>query len=208
MGYKIYPQGDSAYMNFISRPEMMGLLQGALNERLYLFSCQGLGSSPGHMSVLHLWIWESGPPQALPPLEGRGLSHVRYRRICPPLHVRLHIPQPLQGLQLPWATTQNHWRSGKQWHSSKEYRKTLSRKWKETPRSINRHLPKTGGLAVGLTGNWVYIPVTVQFHLTCITKAECQSTDAFELWCWKRLRRVPWTAGSNQSILKEILNIH
>lgn len=62
---------------------------------------QELRGSPGHTSVLHLWIWESGPPQALPPLEGGGLSHVRYRRICPPLHVRLHIPQPLQGLQLP-----------------------------------------------------------------------------------------------------------
>ena len=36
-------------------------------------------------------------------------------------------------------------------------------------------------------------------------KAECQSTDAFELWCWRRLLRVPWTARrSNQSILKEI----
>ena len=38
-----------------------------------------------------------------------------------------------------------------------------------------------------------------------IKKAECQRIDAFELWCWKRLLRVPWTAGrSNQSILKEI----
>ena len=36
-------------------------------------------------------------------------------------------------------------------------------------------------------------------------KAECQRIDAFELWCWRRLLRVPWTAGrSNQSILKEI----
>ena len=38
-----------------------------------------------------------------------------------------------------------------------------------------------------------------------IKKAECRSTDAFELWCWRRLLRVPWTARrSNQSILKEI----
>ena len=38
-----------------------------------------------------------------------------------------------------------------------------------------------------------------------IKKAECQRIDAFELWCWKRLLRVPWTARrSNQSILKEI----
>ena len=38
-----------------------------------------------------------------------------------------------------------------------------------------------------------------------IKNAECQRIDAFELWCWKRLLRVPWTARrSNQSILKEI----
>ena len=38
-----------------------------------------------------------------------------------------------------------------------------------------------------------------------VKKAECQIIDAFELWCWRRLLRVPWTArGSNQSILKEI----
>ena len=38
-----------------------------------------------------------------------------------------------------------------------------------------------------------------------IKKAECQRTDAFELWCWRRLLSVPWTARrSNQSILKEI----
>ena len=38
-----------------------------------------------------------------------------------------------------------------------------------------------------------------------VKKAECQSIDSFELWCWRRLLRVPWTAGrSNQSILREI----
>ena len=46
-------------------------------------------------------------------------------------------------------------------------------------------------------------------HVWCeswtIKKAECQRTDVFELWCWRRLLRVPWTARrSNQSILKEI----
>ena len=35
-------------------------------------------------------------------------------------------------------------------------------------------------------------------------KAECRRIDAFELWCWRKLLRVPWTARSNQSILKEI----
>ena len=37
-----------------------------------------------------------------------------------------------------------------------------------------------------------------------IKKAECRRIDAFELWCWRRLSRVPWTARSNQSILRQI----
>ena len=38
-----------------------------------------------------------------------------------------------------------------------------------------------------------------------VKKAECQSTDAFKLWCWRRLLRVPWTARrSKLSVLKEI----
>ena len=43
-----------------------------------------------------------------------------------------------------------------------------------------------------------------------IKKVECQRIDTFELWCWRRLLRVPWSAKrSNQSIVKEInLNIH
>ena len=42
-----------------------------------------------------------------------------------------------------------------------------------------------------------------------IKEAECQRTDAFELWCWRRLLRVPWTARGHQSILKKsVLNIH
>ena len=41
-----------------------------------------------------------------------------------------------------------------------------------------------------------------------VKKAECQRIDAFELWCWRRLLRVPWTARrSNQSILKNNLGI-
>ena len=49
-------------------------------------------------------------------------------------------------------------------------------------------------------------PVVMYGCESCtVKKAECQRIDAFELWCWRRLLRVPWTArGSNQSILKEI----
>ena len=51
----------------------------------------------------------------------------------------------------------------------------------------------------------VFPVVTYGCENWTITKAEHQRVDAFELWCWRRLLRVPWTAGrSNQSILKEI----
>ena len=49
-------------------------------------------------------------------------------------------------------------------------------------------------------------PVVMDGYETwTVKKAECQRIDAFELWCWRRLLKVPWTARrSNQSILKEI----
>ena len=51
----------------------------------------------------------------------------------------------------------------------------------------------------------VFPVVTYGCEIWTVKKAEHQRTDAFELWCWRRLLRVPWTARrSNQSILKEI----
>ena len=51
----------------------------------------------------------------------------------------------------------------------------------------------------------VYPVVTCKCESWTMKKAECRSIDAFELWCWTRLLRVPWTSKrSNQSILKEI----
>ena len=51
----------------------------------------------------------------------------------------------------------------------------------------------------------VFPVVMYGFESRTIKKAECRRIDAFELWCWRRLLRVPWTARiSNQSILKEI----
>ena len=61
--------------------------------------------------------------------------------------------------------------------------------------STKVHLVKTMGFAVIVYGweSWT------------IKKAECQRIDAFELWCWRRLLRVPWTARrSKQSNIKEI----
>ena len=51
----------------------------------------------------------------------------------------------------------------------------------------------------------VFPVVTYGCESWTVKKAECQRIDAFKLWCWRRLLRVPWTAKrSNQSILKEI----
>ena len=47
----------------------------------------------------------------------------------------------------------------------------------------------------------VYPVVTYGCESCAIKKAECQRIGAFELWCWRRFLRVPWTARSNQSIL-------
>ena len=51
----------------------------------------------------------------------------------------------------------------------------------------------------------VFLVVMYGCESCTIKNAECQRIDSFELWCWRRLLRVPWTARrSNQSILKEI----
>ena len=57
---------------------------------------------------------------------------------------------------------------------------------------------------VRIVKGMVFPVVTYGCESWTIKKAECQRIDAFELWCWRRLLRVPWTARSNQSILKEI----
>ena len=57
---------------------------------------------------------------------------------------------------------------------------------------------------VHLVKAMVFPVVTYRCESWTIKKAECQRIDTFELWCWRRLLRVPWTARrSNQSILKE-----
>ena len=58
---------------------------------------------------------------------------------------------------------------------------------------------------VRLVKAMVFPVIMYGFESWTIKKAEWQRIDAFELWCWKRLLRVPWTARrSNQSILEEI----
>ena len=58
---------------------------------------------------------------------------------------------------------------------------------------------------VHLVKAMVFPVVMCGYESRTVKKAERQRIDAFELWCWRRLLRVPWTARrSNQSILKEI----
>ena len=67
-------------------------------------------------------------------------------------------------------------------------------KSKDSTLPTNVHIVKT----------MVFLFVMYECESRTIKKAECQKIDAFELWCWRRLLKVPWTARrSNQSILKE-----
>ena len=71
--------------------------------------------------------------------------------------------------------------------------------------SILKNTDITLPTKVHLVTVMVFPVVMYQCESWTIKKAECQRIDAFELWCWRRLLRVPWTARrSNQSILKEI----
>ena len=65
---------------------------------------------------------------------------------------------------------------------------------------------KDSDITERLSLHFMVFPVVMYGRESCaIKKAECQRTDAFELWCWITLLRVPWTVRrSNQSILKEI----
>ena len=57
---------------------------------------------------------------------------------------------------------------------------------------------------VHLVKAMVFLVVMYGCKSSTMKKAECGRIDAFELWCWRRLLRVLWTARSSQSILKEI----
>ena len=60
-------------------------------------------------------------------------------------------------------------------------------------------------IKVRLVKAMVFPVVMYGYESWTIKKAECRKSDAFELWCWRRLLRVPWTARrSNQSFLKKI----
>ena len=80
--------------------------------------------------------------------------------------------------------------------------------WKESFDQPRQHIEKQRhyfGNKVHLVKAMVFHVVTYGCESWTVKKAECQRIDALELWCWRRLLRVCWTARrSNQSILKEI----
>ena len=81
----------------------------------------------------------------------------------------------------------------------------LGRKVMTNPDSIFKSRDVTLPTKVRLVKAMVFPVVMYGCESWTVEKAECRRIDAFELWCWRRLLRVPWTARrSNQSILKEI----
>ena len=81
----------------------------------------------------------------------------------------------------------------------------LGRKAMTNLDSILKSRNITLSIKVHLVKAMVFSVVMYGCESWTIKKAECQRIDAFELWCWRRLLRVPWTARrSNQSILKEL----
>ena len=81
----------------------------------------------------------------------------------------------------------------------------LERKVMTNPDSIIKSRDITLPTNIHLVKAMVFPVVMYGCESWTVKKAECQRIDAFDLWCWRRLLRVPWTAGrSNQSILKEI----
>ena len=81
----------------------------------------------------------------------------------------------------------------------------LGRKVMSSLDSIFKSRDITLPTKVCLVKDMVFLVVMYGCESWTVNKAECQKIDAFELWCWRRLLRVPWTARrSNQSILKEI----
>ena len=81
----------------------------------------------------------------------------------------------------------------------------LGRKIMTNLDSILKSRDTTLSTKVCLVKAMVFPVIMYGYESWTIKKAKCQRIDAFELWCWRRLLRVPWTARvSNQSILKEL----
>ena len=154
-----------------------------------------------------LWVWLD--LWTSPGLESEDLAHVRA------------LPVTLGRTQYSW--TRVFICISRDNYPFMQEINTLDKKWKEwnlvcasgnsQPRNRSRHINKflqksltiTLPTKVHLAKAMVFPVVMYVCESWTIKKAECWRTDAFELWCWRRLLRVPWTAKrSKQTILKEI----
>ena len=101
---------------------------------------------------------------------------------------------------LYFSGLQNHCR----WSLQPWNWKTLT-PWKESYDQPRRHIKKQRHYFVHVVKAMVFPVVMYGCESWTVKKAEHQRIDAFELWCWRRFLRVPWTARrSDQSVLKEI----
>ena len=80
----------------------------------------------------------------------------------------------------------------------------LGRKVMTNRDSILKSRDITLSTKVRIVKAMIFPVVTCGYESWTIKKPECRRINAFKLWCWRRLLRVPWTARSNQSILKDI----
>ena len=105
----------------------------------------------------------------------------------------------VQLLATPWIAA--HQTSPSMGFSGQEY-------WSGVPLPSRQHIKNrdiTLSTKVRLVKAMLFPIVMYGCESWSIKKTECRRIDAFELWCWRRLLRVPWTAGRfSQSILKEI----
>ena len=115
--------------------------------------------------------------------------------------------------QIIWGNSGNSGRlyfSGLQNHCSHEIKRCLllGRKVMTNLDSMLKSRDITLPTKVHLVKAMVFPVVMYGCESWTVKKAECRRIHAFELWCWRRLLRVPWTARtSNQSILKEISSV-
>ena len=120
-------------------------------------------------------------------------------------------PRHLESLKMMNTMTTVFLRGGRSLSCSHEIKRCLplGRKVMTNLDSILKSRDITLSIKVHLIKAMVFPVVMYGCESWTIKKAECQRIDAFELWCWRRLLRVTWTARtSNQSILKEISPVH
>ena len=134
------------------------------------------------------------------------------KKVCLKLNIKktkIMASGPITAWQIDGETmeTVTDYFGGLQNHCSHEIKRRLllERKVKSNLESILKSRDITLSTNVRLVKAMVFPIVMYGCESWTVKKTECWRIDAFELWCWRRLLKVPWTARrSNQSILKEI----